>query len=98
MAGQPHDQHVTGSSSKTQHSRAEQDCVCVGAVPPAEEWGPSTANSFRFLQKKYQERLDDLEAVEEEFANFKETHSKCALLKKDSKRMSIPMKKKAYFF
>ena len=52
-------------------------------------------NSFRFLQKKYQQRLEDLEVVEEEFANFKETHSKCALQKKDSKRMSVPINKKA---
>ena len=55
------------------------------------------ANSFRFLQKKYKERLEDLKGVEEEFVNFKETHSKCALPKKDSKKKAVPINKKAYF-
>ena len=48
------------------------------------------ANSYRFLQNKYQERLTDLETVEQEFGKFKEDHSQCTRLKKLSKAKKRP--------
>ena len=35
------------------------------------------SKSYRLLEKKYQERLIDLETVEEEFDKFKENHCQC---------------------
>ena len=48
------------------------------------------ANSYRFLQNKYQERLTDLETVEEEFGKFKEDHRQCTDLKKLYKAKKRP--------
>ena len=40
------------------------------------------ASSYRFLQKKYQERLGELERVEEELEKLKEHHCQCSHSKK----------------
>ena len=42
----------------------------------------SLENSYRFLQKKYQERLEELERVEEELAKYKEDQVLCSQPKK----------------
>ena len=67
----------------------------------ANEVDNSKANlvkSYTFLKEKYQERLKDLETVEEEFDNFPDNHYQYNCLKKDYKKMTDPSKKRSISF
>ena len=58
----------------------------------------SLANAFKFLQKKYQERLEDFDTLEEEFASFKEKHSQCNVEIKHNKILKTQFKQRPPFF
>ena len=54
----------------------------------------SLENSYRFLQKKYQERLEELERVEEELGRYKDDHHLCS---QSDKILKKSFSKKPFF-